>query len=278
MTNPRSMLVTSGKGGVGKTHFSVSASIEWARMGQRVILVDVDYGTPNSHIYLDIKKRENTLKEVIQGRCSLEKALCEIPHDYWRGESDTEGGSLHFLPGSINRFVMEDFSAKEQLKLQDSLNQLKNEADIFVFDSGAGIDENLLQFSAFCEEMILITDVEPASRADALRLWFSVQELDSPPICWLVPNSVKDELEGNALFVHLKEKMEDAPLRWAGAIRNDERLMEATRAGEIFNLREPGSKASIDLREIAKTMLEESPFGDGSGAGFGEIINEALDF
>ncbi|OUU25864.1 MAG: hypothetical protein CBC13_01375 [Planctomycetia bacterium TMED53] len=256
MSDFKTIAITSGKGGVGKTHLSVAASIEWARCGQRVILVDIDLNTPNAHIYLSVKDPRWTLKDVLKGSCSLEDALIEIPESNWGGTQGNPGGSLHLLPGSVDRADLLEMSLADHKHLQSMLDDQKHRADLIVFDTGAGVDHHLLLCCDYCEEVLVVTNSEASSRSDAVTVLFCLAVLDSKPSRWLVPNLVEDQVQGRRLFDHFQQKTNDKELKWAGAIREDGSLRDAAMIGKLVSIEEPGSNAAMDIRNIARKVLE----------------------
>ena len=256
MSEMKTIAITSGKGGVGKTHLSVASSIEWARCGKRVILVDVDLNTPNSHIYLSVKNPKWTMKDVLRGKCSLEEALIEIPAQYWAGGDHPSGGSLHLLAGSVDGVELLEMSSGDHRQLQEILSDHSEMADILVFDTGAGVDHHLLFCCEYCQEVLVITNPEASARADAMKVLQFVGALESPPSRWLIPNLVEDQVAGRRLFDHFQRNMNDAEMRWAGAIREDRALRAAATGGKMVSVEEPGAIASGDIRNIARSILD----------------------
>ena len=257
MSELKTIAITSGKGGVGRTHLSVAASIEWARRGQRVILVDIDLNTANAHIYLSVKDPRWTLRDVLEKNCSLEQALIEIPESFWGGGKSSPGGSLHLLAGSMDATDLLGMSIQDHRRLQGLLNGYAEQADILVFDTGAGIDHNLLLCCDYCEEVLVVTNSEASSRSDALNVLICLSVLDRPPSRWLIPNIVEDQVQGRRLFAHFQKATGDSELTWAGSIRDDASPKEAAIVGRLVSIEEPGSIASVDIRSIATVVLDQ---------------------
>ncbi|HRE91454.1 MAG TPA: AAA family ATPase, partial [Myxococcota bacterium] len=78
-SSPWAIAIASGKGGVGKTHLTVSLAVLFARRGLRVLVIDADMGLANADLLLDVEP-ERGLSDVARGRCSVEEALVESPH------------------------------------------------------------------------------------------------------------------------------------------------------------------------------------------------------
>jgi len=270
MSAVRMIAVTSGKGGVGKTHLAVSLSIEWARLGQRVILVDADLGLANADILLGIQGG-HTMKSVIDGKCSLDSALVEVATDQWRRATDSDQGSLLFLPGDIGSSDLAVLEPSHQERLLETLQQLAGQADMIIFDTSAGLDWNVIRFCQFAGEALVVTNREPLARRDA-TVMLNVLEVVSPsPHRWLVPNQVIDELEGRRLHEHLEGFCKDR-LLWGGCIVQDQAVPESVESRSPVVLHEPECNASRSIRELARTVLDHSPSGtDDDGALFDRV-------
>lgn len=265
MSGLRMIAITSGKGGVGKTHVAVSSAIEWARMGKRVILIDADLGLANADILLGVKG-QNTMKSVIDGKCSLESALVEVDQAEWKRREDSDTGRLFFLPGDIGSSDLAVLEPDHQERLLGMLQELSGQADMAVFDTGAGLDWNVIRFCQFAGETVVVTNREPLARRDA-TVMLKVLEVVSPaPYRWLVPNQVVDELEGRRLFNHLEGYCKD-PLMWGGCVLQDSAVPESVESSRPVVLHEPQSNAARSIREVARYILDHPPAStDGDGA------------
>ena len=252
----KTITITSGKGGAGKTHLAVAVCLEWARCGKRVILVDIDLNTHNSHIYLNVKSPRWTIRELLNGECSLEEALVEVPRNYWGGDDDHPGGSLHLLTGQKEDGTqLLELSDSDHRKLQKVLSANSERIYILAFDTGAGIDHHQYFCGEYCQDVLVITNAEATARVDAIKVLQFVSHLESPPARWLIPNEVEDQVAGRRLFDHFQRVLKDEELHWAGAVRKDEALEQAALRGKMVLVEEPGSKASTDFKNVAKNFL-----------------------
>lgn len=274
MTALRMLAITSGKGGVGKTHVAVSLAIEWARFGQRVILIDADLGLANADILLGVESG-NTMKSVIDGQCSLESALIDVPANQWRRSVDSDEGSLQFLPGDIGSSDLAVLEPGHQERLLETLQQLAGQADMVIFDTGAGLDWNVIRFCQFAGEALVITNREPLARRDA-TVMLNVLEVVSPsPHRWLVPNQVIDELEGRRLYEHLQGFCKDR-LLWGGSVVQDPAVPESVESRSPVVLHEPECNASRAIRELARTVLDHPPSGPEDDGALFDRVREIL--
>ncbi|HPU78543.1 MAG TPA: P-loop NTPase, partial [Thermosynergistes sp.] len=122
----RSLAVTSGKGGVGKSSISANLALALGRLGKRVALLDADLGLANLDLLLGVTSRYN-LAHVIRGERRLEEILIEV-----------DEGVL-IVPGGVGMADIADLDPRRQLALIESLSALDSMADMLIVDTGAGL-------------------------------------------------------------------------------------------------------------------------------------------
>jgi septum site-determining protein MinD len=154
----RVIVITSGKGGVGKTTTSANLGMSIARLGYRVVLVDADIGLRNLDLLLGLENRVMyTAMEVLEGECRMEQAL--IRDKRWR--------SLALLPISKNRQKYN--VTKDSMQLLIDILKDMNFQYIFI-DCPAGIDVGFINAIAGATESIIITTPEITAIRDADRV------------------------------------------------------------------------------------------------------------
>ena len=144
----RVIAVTSGKGGVGKTNFTVNLGIKFAQMGLRVVIIDADLGLANVDVVMGKMSKYN-LSDVINSN----KNILEILEEGYEGVKFVSGGSGVQELVKLNRTQLVDLLMK--------LGRLDEEADIILIDTGAGLSENVISFVHAAREVILVTTPEP---------------------------------------------------------------------------------------------------------------------
>lgn len=244
----RLIAVASGKGGVGKTWFSITLSHALSKAGKKVLLFDGDLGLANIDVQLGLMAKRD-LNDVIEGNLNLEHVVerCEEGgFDVVAGRSGQ--GSLSALPVQ---------------KLNDLLQQIRSllpKYDAIIIDLGAGIDRTVRFIAAAADTTIIVTTDEPTALTDAyafIKLSHAAGHGDNVHI---VVNMSADVKEGegtyNTLLKACKNFLKLSP-PLAGIIRQDKRVKEAIRAQTPYLTRSPNTETAGDVEKIAKRVSEE---------------------
>lgn len=149
--------VGSGKGGVGKTTFSINLSLALSRLHQKVILLDADLGMANIEILTGLESTLN-LAHVIRGEYRLLDIIKDGP------------GGIKILPGSSGISALTQLDTLQFNRIIAGFNDLEGECDILILDTGAGITELVLKFLCLADEFLLVTNPEPHALMDAYAL------------------------------------------------------------------------------------------------------------
>lgn len=139
----RVITVTSGKGGVGKTSFSVNLAIQLHRLGKRVVVLDADFGLANIEIMLGIRPKYNLADLMFRGK-SIQDVITYGP----------EG--IGFLSGGSGINEMANLNREQVFWLIQKMEELDKQADVIIVDTGAGIGDSVLEFVAASEEVLLV--------------------------------------------------------------------------------------------------------------------------
>lgn len=238
--------VASGKGGVGKTWFSITLTHALARAGQRSLLFDGDLGLANVDIQLGLMPK-NDLVGVITGRFTLNQVTVNFPEggfDIIAGRSGS--GSLANIP--LSRLQI----------LGDDLALLAAGYEKVVLDLGAGVERTVRALSNNAGTILVVTTDEPTSLTDAYA-FIKVTQMERPGTDMrIVVNMANSTREGERIYNTLLKACEgflkmSPPL--AGVIRRDLKVREAIRNQTPILTRSPSSEAAADVEAIVERLL-----------------------
>jgi flagellar biosynthesis protein FlhG len=241
----RVVAVTSGKGGVGKTNVSVNLSIAMAGLGKKVVLVDLDLGLANADILLDLTPRFN-LSQVLVGRKTIDDVTLPAM------------GGIRVVPGASGVERLANLSDVERDSLLASFETLHRDADVIVFDTGAGISKNTTAFLAAADDVIVVTMPEPTAVVDAYAVIKMLsREGDKGDIHLLLNQCTgRDEAEKYANGIAVTaNKLLNTYVEKLGYIVTDPRVPQSVRARRPFLLAHPGCPAAACLRSVADRFL-----------------------
>lgn len=265
----RVITVTSGKGGVGKSNTSINLAIQFRKMGQRVIILDADFGLANIEIMFGTVPKYNLYDLIYQGK-NIKDIIT------WGA------GDVGFISGGSGIVGMANLSRDYLNYIIQNLTQLDTIADVIIIDTGAGISDAVLEFLVASGEIILVTTPEPTSITDSYSLLKALNRhprfLKDASQIKVVANRVNKMSEGTALFDKLEvvsSRYLKLPITYLGAVPWDRQLSEAVMQQKPVSLSYPNAKASIAYEEIAaKLMGEEKVMKKrGMAAFFSHIVS-----
>lgn len=242
----RMIVVASGKGGVGKTWFSISLSQALARTGRRVLLADADLGLANIDVQLGIKP-ERDLAGVLAGKMTPAEAATRLPDagfDVLAGRSGS-GALASLSTAALDAFLAVLGTARQQWQ------------DVVV-DLGAGLDLPQRRIAAAADLLLVVATEEPTSLTDAYAV-MKLHGLDNPKgVSRVVVNMADDRASGQRTYEALRRAASvflkrDIPL--AGIVRRDGKVRDAIRQQVPLLTGHPSSAAAIDVENIAQALV-----------------------
>jgi len=259
----RVIAITSGKGGVGKTNFTVNLGIKFAQMGLRVVIIDADLGLSNVDVVMGKMSKYN-LSDVINNN----KDMLEILEEGPEGVKFVSGGS------GIQELVK--LNKKQLVDLMVKIGKLDEVADIILLDTGAGLSENVISFVHAAREVILVTTPEPTSITDAYALIKTITQRDKSKIIKLVVNRADNTAEAFNILDKLNivtQKFLGVKLQKLGYILNDACVVKAVKIQQPFVVSFVRSEASKNLNVIANTLMDNKELSSASASGIKMFIN-----
>ena len=228
------IVVSSGKGGVGKTTTSVNLSAALAKQGKSVILLDGNLTTPNIGLHLGLTKFPVTLNDVLKGEASLMDAIYIHPLGF------------KLVPGSLS---IRSFSEINSRKLKKLLEDLKEMADFVIVDSAAGLGNESISILKNADEILLVTNPELPAVTDAFKIVTLSKEIGIP-VKGVVLNKVrKDNFD---LGFRAIESLLETPI--TSVIEDDKTMREALyRKKPIVHIK-PKSSTSRRFHHLAQRV------------------------
>ncbi|PSF39057.1 septum site-determining protein MinD [Aphanothece hegewaldii CCALA 016] len=236
----RVIVITSGKGGVGKTTTTANLGSALTQLGCKVALVDADFGLRNLDLLLGLEQRiVYTAIDVIAGDCSLEKALVR----------DKRQPNLVLLPAAQNR--NKEAITPEQMKI--IVDQLSKSHDYVLIDSPAGIEMGFRNAIAAASEAIIVTTPEMAAVRDADRV-VGLLENESIKSIKLIVNRLRPEMIQLNQMISVEDILDLLVIPLLGIIPDDQRIIVSTNKGEPLVLEEKLSLPGLAFKNIAKRL------------------------
>ena len=254
----RIIVVTSGKGGVGKTTACANIGFALAKSGKEVLLIDTDLGLRNLDTVLGLENRiVFDIVDVIENKCRIKQAIIR----------DKRTEHLNLMPASQTR----DKNAITEKQMIDLLAELRNQYDFILLDCPAGIEQGFKNAIAGADEALVICTPEVSSVRDADRVIGLMASSEIAHIS-LVVNRIKPDLVRSGDMLSLEDVEDILGQKAIGAVYDDPSIVRATNLGEAaVNL--PNSKAGKEYENIAKRLLGENIPITNSNA-FGAFIDK----
>lgn len=253
----RVITVTSGKGGVGKTNISINLGLVLSELGNKVVVIDADFGLANVDVVLGIMPEYNLL-DVISDDKEITDILTEGPN------------GIKFISGGSGVEELIKLEKWQLDKFMEKMSQLDDIADIIIIDTGAGLSENVLSFVMAADEIILVTTPEPTSITDAYALIKMVSKMDKNKNMKIVVNRAEDNEEAGQILKKLilaSEKFLSYKISALGYVLNDNSVTKAVKQQQPFIISYPKSVATRYIREIAGKLLKSYETEEAAPAG-----------
>ncbi len=248
------LAVVSGKGGVGKSNFSINFALALTKVGKKVVLFDLDIGMANVDILMGVSSKF-TIVDMIERELSIWDIIEKGPEQ------------LSFIAGGTGLSSMFQLNPRKLSRFLQQLELINGNYDYIIFDMGAGVSNDSLHFILSANEVFVVTTPEPTSITDAYAIVKYIQLKDQDIPIRLLVNRIDSQSEGKKTFENLKlvtHQFLQKEINLLGYIPNDPIVLKAVKAQKPFLLYAPSSKPSQAVKEIVNHFLggkqkEESP-------------------
>ncbi|MBL3646280.1 MULTISPECIES: septum site-determining protein MinD [Bacillus] len=239
------IVITSGKGGVGKTTTSANLGTALAILGKRVCLVDTDIGLRNLDVVMGLENRIiYDLVDVVEERCKMHQALVK---------DKRFDDLLYLMPAAQTS----DKTAVAPEQIKNMVQQLKQEFDYVIIDCPAGIEQGYKNAVSGADKAIVVTTPEISAVRDADRIIGLLEQEENIEPPRLVVNRIRNHLMKNGDTMDIDEIAQHLSIDLLGIVADDDEVIKASNHGEPIAM-DPKNRASIAYRNIARRILGES--------------------
>ncbi|WP_312470815.1 MinD/ParA family protein [Neobacillus sp.] len=244
----RMITITSGKGGVGKSNFTLNFALGLQSVGKKVVVLDLDLSTANINILMGITPRYSLVDVLNQ-----EKQIWDVL------EKGMEG--IEYISGG---FEIQDLLKLDQNTLSffwSQIQELQTYADFILLDTGAGISKELVDFIVASDETIMVTTPEPTSIADSYAVIKTVhQYTKQSPRFQLVVNraqSYREAVETSRVMKNACSNFLKMNLKTLGFLMEDAHVWKSVRSQTPFFISYPNCEASKNIKQIVYSFLPD---------------------
>jgi septum site-determining protein MinD len=244
MNKPRIIVITSGKGGVGKTTVTANLGAAISKLGKKVVLVDADFGLRNLDLLLGLENRVvYTAIDAIAGECRLDQALVK----------DKRQNGLVLLPAAQNR-------NKESVtpnQMRQVINALAKVYQYILVDCPAGIEMGFRNAIAAAQEAIIVTNPEVTAVRDADRVVGLLETYGVKKIR-LIVNKIKPDMVARNEMMSVEDVLEILAIPLLGIIPDQQQVIMASNKGEPLVFSENPTLAALAFTNIARRLEGEN--------------------
>jgi len=238
----KTIVITSGKGGVGKTTSSANIGTALAMQGKKVCLIDADIGLRNLDVVMGLENRiVYDIVDVVENNCRLEQAMIR----------DKRYDGLYLLPAAQTR----DKTSVTPFQMKELIDELKEDMDFVVVDSPAGIEQGFKNAIAGADQAIIVTTPEISAVRDADRIigLLEAEGLRDPEV---IINRIRADMVDRGDMMGIDDMIEILAINLIGIVPEDEGIVVSTNKGEPIALNDK-AKAGQAYRNIARRIMGE---------------------
>ncbi|TQR07737.1 MinD/ParA family protein [Psychrobacillus soli] len=241
----RSIAVVSGKGGVGKSNFSMNFTTILSAIGKKVVLIDMDIGMGNIHILLG-KTVPTNLKDYLVGEKTIEEVMFEGPNNF------------QYISGGSGLSGVMEWDDNMFHRLIEAFEYLQKNYDYIVFDMGAGATSQTLDLLVSVDDIIVITTAEPTSITDAYSMMKFIYFKDPEKDFFVLCNRAFSEEEGLETTSRLKlamSKFLSKEIVVLGSLPEDPVVRKSVKEQVPFSILYPNAAISKKLTQIVSSFV-----------------------
>jgi flagellar biosynthesis protein FlhG len=261
--NTRIIAIASGKGGVGKSTFTVNFAYNLSKLDKKVLIIDNDIGMANLDIMLGVQPRFD-LGHLLRGNCTLQEAVTEGP------------AGIKLLSGITGDDTFIDINNDLMHKLGELGSELENEYDFLLIDLGAGAGNSIVSTILAAEELILVLTPEPTAVMDSYSLIKILAKHNYHQSIKMIINQSDNKKEAKQTaerIIKTVKKYLELEISLFGTVSYDRKISSALRKQKPFAEIFSGRPAARDFAEITRKITgEEDPRSGGVKSYFYKMV------
>jgi flagellar biosynthesis protein FlhG len=251
----RTLSVTSGKGGVGKSTLVSNLALNLSEQGNKVLILDGDLGMANVDVMFGLRTMFS-IEHVLSGEKTLREIIVEV------------SPNIYLIPGGSGVYGLQNMNTFQKKLILDQVSELNEDFDYMLIDTASGIDDNVLYLNSAAQEILIVATPEPASMTDAYALIKVLHKRFGERKFSIVANMVADEKEALAVFKRLSDvtqKFLCISLDYKGFIPSDSNLRAATKSQQLVSQIHPRSPSGFAIRMLSEKLSGYAPLSPVKG-------------
>ena len=249
MATPAKVItITSGKGGVGKTHIAVNLGLALTQKGHKVLILDADLGLANVNILFGFKA-QNNIADVLKGVVGIQNIVVSLP------------SGVDVIPSSSGVADIVNLNSSDRYRLLSAIQELCYQYDYMIVDTATGIGDSVIYFNMAAEENIIVVTPESTSIADAYALIKVLHQNSKAQEFSILVNKNPENADGRLTYAKLAkitDRFLDVRLRYLGSIANDEVVDESLKRQMPYTELFPTARASLDIQKVARKINDNA--------------------
>lgn len=264
--NTRVITVTSGKGGVGKSNFTLNYALELAKQGKKVVILDGDVGFANIDVLMGVKPQK-TLADLISKQATMQDIL------------ETGPLGVQFIAGGSGFQDLLDVKPEQFEYVVEQLAGLQGHVDYVLIDTGAGLNQQTLRLILAADDIYVVLTPEPTAITDAYSLIKMVANRDPSARMSLVINRAQTPQEGREAADKISlvaERFLDLKISTLGIVHDDPNVTKSVKKQTPFLLSHPDSIASRSIAGIVDAHLHNKQLEEQSAKGMKHFLQRMV--